>query len=264
MNNFVGDLRVYLVDDELLAINRLKKLLASIDSIEIIGSTISPAAALKFLESERVDVLFLDIEMPGMNGFELLAKIRRQPMVIFTTAYDSYSLKAFEVNSIDYLLKPIEPSQLQRAIEKIQRLRDTAAGLEARTHLHALVSKLADKFSRAVLDQPNRISTRVGSRILFIDLDKVTHFISEDKLTFAATAEAKRYVVDHTIAELEQKFASKGFARIHRGTLVNLSYVDELYRWFAGGMRIKIKGKNPTELTVSRQQVRNLKERLGL
>jgi two-component system LytT family response regulator len=265
MNKLSNALRVYLVDDELLALKRLTKLLAAIDAVEIVGSTTEPSVALEFLESEDVDVLFLDIQMPGMNGFELLAKLRRQqPMIIFTTAYDHYALKAFEVNSIDYLLKPIEPEQLRRALEKVAQLREKAQTLEARARLQSLLLELADRFQPPTRDSLNRISTRVGNRILFLDLDKITHFFSEDKLTFAATTEAKRHIVDYTITELEQKLDSKGFVRIHRATLVNLSYVDELYRWFAGGMRIRIKDKNRTELTVSRDQMKTLKVRLGL
>src|SRR4051812_42578008 len=109
MTDSGNKLRANLVDDELLALNRLSKLIATTNQVEIVGSTTNPATAFEFLESENVDVLFLDIQMPGLNGFELLAKLRRQPLVIFTTAYDKYALKAFEVNSIDYLLKPIEP-----------------------------------------------------------------------------------------------------------------------------------------------------------
>lgn len=264
MNNSGDTLRSYLVDDEPLALNRLSKLLTATNQVEIIGSTTSPADALKFLELTDVDVLFLDIQMPGMNGFELLAKLRRQPMVIFTTAYDKYALKAFEVNSIDYLLKPIEPQQLERALNKIVQLRNTAKSLEARAQFQSLVLKLADQFSPTKGDFPNRISTRIGSRILFIDLDKITHFFSEDKLTFAITEEGKRYVVDYTIVELEQKLSLKNFVCIHRATLVNLSFIDELYRWFGGGMRIRIRDKKRTELTVARGQVKILRERLGL
>ena len=264
MKNFDDTLRTYLVDDEQLALNRLNKLLAATNRVEVVGSTTNPETALNFLESEDVDLLFLDIQMPGMNGFELLSKLPRQPMVVFTTAYDKYALKAFEVNSIDYLLKPIEPQQLERALNKITELRHTAKSIEARAQLQSLVLKLADQFSPAKPDFPNRISTRVGSRILFIDLDKITHFFSEDKLTFAITEEGKRYVVDYTIVELEQKLSLKNFACVHRATLVNLSFIDELYRWFGGGMRIRIRDKNRTELTVARGQVKILKQRLGL
>ena len=115
--------RVYLVDDEPLAVERLDRLLRELPGIELVGSTTDAAAAIQFLNRQPVDALFLDIQMPGMNGFELLAQLTAEPFVIFTTAYDQYALKAFEVNSIDYLLKPVDPEQLRRALGKLERLR---------------------------------------------------------------------------------------------------------------------------------------------
>jgi two-component system, LytTR family, response regulator len=256
-------LRTYLVDDELLALKRLTRLLQVTGCIEIVGSTTSPATALKFLASEKVDLLLLDIQMPGLNGFELLARLPTHPMVIFTTAYDKYALKAFEVNSIDYLLKPVEPRQLDRALKKLALLRDTARSLDMRTHIKSLASKLADQFSSTPAELKDRIHSRVGDRILFINLDEITHFFSEDKLTYAATG-VKKYVVDYTITELEQKLGSKGFLRIHRATLINLSFVGEMDRWFGGRMLVRMKDKDRTELTVARDHVRDLKEKLGL
>lgn len=265
MSNPVKTLRAYLVDDEFLALKRLGRLLDATERVEVAGSATDPSTALEFLQKQSVDLLFLDIQMPGMNGFELLAKLSVQPMVIFTTAYDKYALKAFEVNSIDYLLKPVEPHQLDRALNKFSQLRDSVKSLEAREEFQSLVSKLAESFSPSTSNNfLERVPSRTGDRVLFIDLNKITHFFSEDKLTFAATTEAKKYVVDYTISELEKKFISKGFVRIHRATLVNLSFVDELNRWFGGRLLIRMKDKNRTELTVSRDQVRNLKERLGL
>src|SRR5271165_5017112 len=116
-------LRAYLVDDEALASERLKRMLARHPEVEIIGSATDPAAALDALQNELPDVLFLDIQMPVMNGFELLSRLDEHPFVIFTTAYDEYALKAFEVNSIDYLMKPIDAEHLERALKKLGRLR---------------------------------------------------------------------------------------------------------------------------------------------
>jgi two-component system LytT family response regulator len=124
-----ASLNAYLVDDEPLATERLARMLAKFPEIHIDGTANDPQQALQFLESaggKSIDVLFLDIQMPGMNGFELLARLREQPFVIFTTAFDEYALQAFEVNSIDYLLKPVEAEQLQRAVHKLQRLRAAA------------------------------------------------------------------------------------------------------------------------------------------
>jgi two-component system LytT family response regulator len=263
MDEHAASLRAYLVDDEPLALKRLARMLRARGGVEVVGAATDPAEALEFLTREDVDLLFLDIQMPGMNGFELLARLPKRPLVIFTTAYDKYALQAFEVNSIDYLLKPIEPPQLDRALSKLAALRDSANSVEVRAQLHRLVSKLAGEFAPAPPESVERITSRVGDRVLFIELERITHFFSEDKLTYAATDE-KRYVVDHTIAELEQRLAVKGFARIHRATLVNLSRVDELYRWFGGRMVVRMKDKARTELTVSRDHVKSLKDKLGL
>jgi two-component system LytT family response regulator len=218
---------------------------------------------LKVLTAERVDVLFLDIQMPGMNGFELLSKLDSQPLVIFTTAHDRYALQAFEVNSIDYLLKPVEPSRLDRALRKLTQLSDVAGSLTARAQFQSLVSRLAQEFAPPPREFTERICSRVGDRIVFIELDKVTHFYSKDRLTFAATG-SKTYVVDYTISELEEKLGPKGFLRVHRATLLNLSLVGELHRWFGGRMIVRLKDKERTQLTVARDQVKTLKERLGL
>jgi two-component system LytT family response regulator len=263
MNAMSVTWRAFLVDDEMLALKRLRRLLQATGRIEIVGSTTESSTALKFLLNESVDLLFLDIQMPGMNGFELLAKLATQPAVIFTTAYDKYALRAFEVNSIDYLLKPVDPEQLERALKKLDLLRETGRSLELRAQIQSLITQLANRFSSAPRVSTDRICSRVGDRIMFIELDQITHFFSEDKLTYAAT-EIKNYIVDHTISELEQKLETRGFVRVHRATLINLRFVDELHRWFSGRMLIRMKDKNRTELTVSRDHVKSLKEKLNL
>jgi two-component system, LytTR family, response regulator len=257
-------LRAYLVDDESLALKRLHKLLAATGSVEVVGSTTDQEEAISFLASHQIDVLFLDIQMPGMNGFELLARLGTQPVVIFTTAYDKYALKAFEVNSVDYLLKPIEPQKLERALEKVRRLGETAGAIQVRAQIQSLARSLADCLPSKARHSPDRMSFRVGDRILFVDLDRITHFWSEDKVTFAATDEGAKYIADFSITDLEQKLGSKGFVRIHRSTLVNLAFVDELHRWFGGRMLVRMKDRNQTKLTVSRVQAKNLRDRLGL
>lgn len=256
-------LRAYLVDDELLALNRLRTLLQATGKVAVLGSSTDPNAALEFLLAEKVDLLFLDIQMPGMNGFELLANLPTQPIVIFTTAHDRYALEAFNENSIAYLLKPVDGQQLERALKKVGMLRDSGKSLELRAQLQAAAEQLAKGLSNSSREFNDRICSRIGDRIQFIELDKITHFFVEDRLTYAATEERK-YIVDHSITELEQKLDTKGFARIHRATLVNLRLIDELYRWFGGRMLLRLKTKNRTELTVARDQVKPLKERLGL
>jgi two-component system LytT family response regulator len=252
-------LRVFLVDDEPLALRRLARLLEATGRVEILGSAIDPESALDYLSEQSVDVLFLDIEMPGLNGFEMLARLARQPIVIFTTAYDHYALRAFEVNSIDYLLKPIESEQLDRALNKIERLRQDPPGQDFRL----VFEQLAEQLRSDATNYPDRVASRLGERVQLIETARITHFYAKEKLTYAATEE-KDYVIDWSIAELEQKLDPKKFVRIHRSTLVNLSYVHELHSWFAGGVIVRLKDEKRTELAVARDRVRALKERLGI
>ena len=150
-------------------------------------------------------MLFLDIQMPGMNGFELLSRLAVQPFVIFTTAYDQYALRAFEVNSIDYLLKPVETEQLERALAKLGRLRPVVKpDWQQSPDLPAVLKELAASLHGQRADYPRRIASRVGERISFLDLDAVTHFVARDKLTYAAV-NGREHCVDQTIADLELK-----------------------------------------------------------
>jgi len=251
-------LRVYLVDDEPLALKRLARLLKATGKVQVVGSTTDVESALAFLASESVDALFLDIQMPELNGFELLSRLESQPLVVFTTAFDQYALRAFEVNSIDYLLKPIETEQLDRAISKIERLR----GSEPTQDVRDVVERLAAALRSGKAIYPDKVASRSGERIWFIELSKVTHFLAKDKMTYAVTAE-RSYVIDSTIAELEQKLDPNQFLRIHRSTLLNLSHVQEVSSWFAGGVVVRLNDQKRTELTVARDRVRALKQRLG-
>ena len=142
-------MRAYLVDDEPLAVKRLTRMLDATGRVDIAGSTNDPQAALEFLQAHPVDVLFLDIQMPGLTGFELLGRLDPQPMVIFTTAYDRYALEAFDVNSIDYLLKPIDPERLDRALDKLERLSATAAARHQGAGEGAGGAALAEPATRA-------------------------------------------------------------------------------------------------------------------
>lgn len=252
-------MKAYLVDDEPLALKRLARLLGESGRVVVEGSASDPLEALVEIAKKRPDVLFLDIEMPAMSGFEMLAKLDYQPLVVFTTAYDRYALRAFEVNSIDYLLKPVEREQLERALGKLDRL---MRGAEPRSDLRSLVAELAQELEKREGRYLDRLASRIGDKVEFVETSSVTHFYAKDKLTHAATA-ARHYVVDQTIAELEQKLDPRRFVRIHRSTIVNAAAIKELYNWFGGRMLIRLKdGK--TELGVSRERSAELKSRLGV
>jgi two-component system LytT family response regulator len=251
-------IRAFLVDDEPLALKRLRRLLTETGRVEIAGTSTDPVDALACLASDPPGVLFLDIQMPGMNGFEMLARLDPQPLTIFTTAFDQYALRAFEVNSIDYLLKPVEAQQLARALNKLERL----GGSEPRPDLKAVVAQLAEALRTPRAQFLSRVASRTGERVQFIDLAQVTHFFAEDKLTYASTP-AKNYVVDHTISDLERKLDPAKWVRIHRATLLNIDHLQELDVWFGGRMLARLKDAKRTELQVARDRVRPLRERLG-
>jgi len=231
-------LRVYLVDDEPLALERLARMLAASGRVDIIGKTTEPEEAVTALTSDLPDVCFLDIQMPGSNGFEVLARLPRQPIVVFTTAYDRYALDAFAVNSVDYLLKPIELEHLDRALTKVEQLR--AAAAPSQQQLQSLLRGLTDSFRQNHPQYPDRIASRLGDRLRFLELARVTHFYAEDKMTFAVS-EGKAYGVDHTIAQLEQKLDPQAFFRIHRKMLVNMAWIKELSPLPGGGLNARLK-----------------------
>src|SRR5262245_23902949 len=251
-------LRAYIVDDERLAVQRLTRLLDASGRVEIAGSTTDPEAALNFLNTRSVDVLFLDIQMPGLTGFELLDRLDAHPLVIFTTAYDQYALNAFAVNSIDYLLKPVEADRLEHALDKLERLR--APGTTP-PDLRALARQLAAELQPG--RRLERIASRVGERTTVLETSRVSYFVAKDKLTFAVV-NGREHVIDYTLTDLEERLDARRFVRIHRSTIVNGLFVQELFPAVDGGVLVRLKDERHTELSVARDRVRELKDRLGI
>jgi len=253
-------LRAYLVDDEPLALERLRRLLDRTQRVEVTGFTTEPEEAVKALTEDPPDVCFLDIHMPRLTGFEVLAKLRKQPLVVFTTAYDQYALQAFGVNSVDYLLKPVEPEALERALTKIERLRES--GQSRQPDLQVWLQQLTDSLHDTREDYPDRIASRLGDRLRFLDLANVTHFYAENKLTYAVS-EGKPHCVDYAITALETKLDPKKFVRIHRSTIVNSAWIKEVTSLPGGALNLRLKDAQETDLTVARDRARDFKARVG-
>jgi two-component system LytT family response regulator len=253
-------MKAFLVDDEPIAIDRLRVLLQEHGRVEIVGAGTAPAEVLPAIRESDPDVLFLDIEMPGLSGFELLEQLGApQPLVVFTTAYDQYALDAFKVNSIDYLLKPIERADLARALAKLERV---LHGAEAPGDLVALLEQVRAALARKEPEYLVRVASRTGERVDFIDVADVTHFYAKDKLTFAATP-AKHYALDVAITDLEPRLDPRHWLRIHRSTLVNIGAIKEVHTWFAGKAIVRLKD-GTTELPIPRERVAEVKAKLGL
>jgi two-component system, LytTR family, response regulator len=200
----------------------------------------------------KPDVVFLDIEMPELNAFDMLAQLPHPPLLVFATAYDKYAVNAFEANAIDYLLKPIQQDRLVKTIEKLRatlaRPRD-----EYETMLKRALSELRTS-------PPSKIAARRGRRIVLLSPKEILYARIEDEIVFLHTLN-ERFATDRTIAELEDLLTPAGFCRINRSAIVNLAYARELLPWSSGTWKLKL--SNNTQLEVSRERGRDLKSRIG-
>ena len=249
-------LRAFVVDDERLATERLARLLEQTGQVQVVGTSTDPEAALLQLRDANVDVLFLDIQMPGLTGFDLVARLDRAIPIVFTTAYDRYALDAFEVNSVDYLLKPVEPDRLARCIDKLQRFVGTP-----RPDVRELARELAAQLTPG--RKLERLASRLGERTTILDVPRITHFLARDKLTLACVNGAE-HVVDYSLSDLESRLDSRRFIRVHRSAIVNAAFVQELHPSIDGGLTVRLKDAQGTELPVARDRVARLKASLGI
>lgn len=244
--------KTLLIDDESLALQRLSRLLEGYrDQIRIVDTASDGPDALEKIKKYSPDLIFLDIQMPGLTGFEVLERLDNPPMVIFCTAYDEYALKAFDTNSIDYLLKPVEPDRLAKSIKKLKRL--------SQNEKETLNLRLDHLLNSLKQPQTRRIQVRIGDRIKFVDTEDIVFFQAKDKYVELHTRD-DFYIISQTLNQLEEELPPADFIRIHRSAMVHLKYVDEVVRWFSGGYKVKMKDNTGTELPVSRGE----KHKLGL
>jgi two-component system LytT family response regulator len=239
-----------LVDDEELALLRLKKLLAPYsDTIHIVGTAGSGQEAVSVINELQPDLVFLDIQMPELNGFEVLENLDYMPLVIFSTAYDQYALRAFETNSIDYLLKPVSSERLKEAIEKLERL---TASAYADTNQN-LISLLND-----INAKPGKLQVRVGKKIKLIDVGDICYFKADNKYVEVHTFD-QMYLVTKPLHDIENTLP-RSFRRIHRSCIVNSDFVDEIVPMSKSVHLVILKDQQRSRLTMSRNYKDNLLE----
>ena len=248
--------RAILVDDEPLARKRLRRLLEAHPEIEVVGEAGDGPSALSVIGTARPDIVFLDVQMPGMTGFDVLAQLRERPHVIFVTAYDEFAVRAFDEQALDYLLKPVEPARLARALSRLPA--DDAPKAETDGRLDQLLQAMS-----RVTAAPTRLAARQGARVSLIEPASIIFCRAEDKYTVVYTAGGE-HVVDRTIEELARTLDPAVFLRIHRSTLVNLDFVKELTAVDGGRFVVVLKDTQATKLYASRAGAKLLRERFDI
>ena len=246
-------LRVAIVDDEKPARDRLRRLLAAMPEVELVGEAGDVASAVELLDREKPDLCLLDVQIPGGDGFDVLRLAKHMPQVVFTTAFEHYAVRAFEVKSLDYLLKPVHRERLQDAVHRAQ-LASGRGAAESDT-IRRLLEEIRAQRPAAT---PQRIPAKRGARILLLDPGDVIWFESEGELVHARAADG-RALVERPLAELEELLTGS-FFRIHRSYLVNLSKVGAIVPEEGGTYRVVMKDDAHTALPLSRRQAQKLRE----
>jgi two-component system LytT family response regulator len=245
--------KVLLIDDEPLARQRLRRLLKVHEHIQIIGEAGNGAEGLQQIEDLNPDLIFLDIEMPVYNGFEMLSRVNDPPKVIFTTAYDQYAVKAFEEESVDYLLKPIEQERLAKAVNRLQQRKNPAYVIP----LEALMKQLNKK------KEIKSITVKIGDRIILVKLQELAFIEAEDKYVFLNTTDGKRHLTDFTLAALEDKLP-EDFVRISRSSIIHAELIREIRKSFNGTLCFIMNDTAGSKLNSSRSYGPALKERFDI
>ena len=242
-------MRAIIIDDERLARTELKKLLQDFPEIEVVDEAANAEEGIAKIDSLHPDLVFLDIQMPGKTGFEMLSELDRAPHVIFTTAYDEYALKAFEVNALDYLLKPIEPKRLADAVQKLN---------VAETKDNHIAP---ENFNRSILSEEDQVFVKDGERCWFVKLSDIRLFESVGNYAKVFFGPNKPLILK-SLNALEERLDQKVFFRANRKHIVNLRLIEKIEPYFNGGLLLELKGSEKIE--VSRRQTVKFKEMMSL
>ena len=248
--------RTLIADDEQPALDRLKKLLTEhSEKIELIGEAMNGLECVEMIDRLKPDLLFLDIQMPGLNGFEVLQQTSHSPVVIFCTAYDEYALKAFETNSIDYIVKPVKAERIQKSIEKLE-------SLIRKPDKQKMLQLIDSYISHAPKKEITSMPVKVGVRMLYVQIEDIVYFSADEKYVNIHTTDGKTYLSDLTLKILEEKLGDK-FRRVHRSLLVNSNLIREINRHYGSRFILKMDDSEGTILMTGRNyydQVKSLME----
>jgi two-component system, LytTR family, response regulator LytT len=260
------DLRAVLVDDEQLARDELGYLLGQLGGVEVIGQAGNGLEAITTIDRLRPDVVFLDVQMPGLTGFEVARQLldtRASSQIIFVTAYDQHAIEAFEVNAVDYLLKPVEQGRLEVAVDRARRRidsdRQAEPGVKNAAELEKIIQLVAERQSRR-----ERLAIKVGERFLLVQADDIIYASLADEGISVVTSQHAGTSNYRTLDELHERLDPTVFWRVHRAHLVNINKIKEIVPWFSRNYILRMKDEKSTEIPVSRVQTRRLREYLKL
>ncbi|MFN5914085.1 MAG: LytR/AlgR family response regulator transcription factor [Chitinophagaceae bacterium] len=242
--------RAIIIDDERLARNELKKLLSEYDEIDVIAEASNADDAVVLINEQQPDLIFLDIQMPAKTGFDRLSELDRSPLVVFTTAHDEYALRAFEVNALDYLLKPIDPKRLSDAVQKIMNVEEREDSEEG-----------IREENRGILRDNDQVFVKDGEKCWFVRLSDIRLFESVGNYARVFFG-ANRPLILKSLNSLEERLDTKTFFRANRKHIVNLRMIEKVEPFFNGGLLLEIRGGEKIE--VSRRQAVRFKEMMSL
>lgn len=237
-------LKAIIVDDERLARKELRSLLADFAEISIVGEAENLTETVNLIQTHNPDVVFLDIQLSNENGFDLLEKVEKDFKLIFVTAFDEFAIRAFEINALDYLLKPVNPERLAKTLERL---------LEAEEKNEICLRKL---------EYEDRLFLELGERSRFLKVSSIKCICADGDYTQVFTDEGKKHLVTKSLKEWEDRLPEKYFIRIHRSTIVNLEFIEKVETWFSRSYQIYLRDlKEP--LTVSRRYAAQLKHKFS-
>ncbi|MEI2748222.1 MAG: LytTR family DNA-binding domain-containing protein [Ferruginibacter sp.] len=258
-------MRILIIEDEDLAVKKLQKTLAAVEPNAVVaGIADSIHSAVEWLqENQQPDLILMDIELADGQSFEIFNLVEVKSPVIFTTSYDEFALKAFKVNSIDYLLKPIQKEELQAALSKFRQLKSAHSGSDDQTgiNIDSLVKQLQQKLQPK--DFRKRFLVKFAQKLVSIEVDDIAYFYSDGRLNFFKTKDNKKYVVDYTMDELEDMLNPEKYFRISRSFYVSVESIDKIEDYFGNRLILQLKPEVDKEALVSREKVTDFKKWMG-
>jgi two-component system LytT family response regulator/two-component system response regulator LytT len=256
-------LKAVVVDDEQLAREELIYMLEQMPNLEVIGQAGNGLEAIGVVERVSPDVLFLDVQMPGLNGFEVAHRLIQNgttPSIVFVTAFDRHAIEAFEVNAVDYLLKPVEAARLTTTVDRVRRRLASERGIaRPGAELDRLVQLLSQR-----QEHREQLAVRIGDRFLLIQADEVVHASVDNDVITVVTNSLSGTSNYRTLDELQARLDPAVFWRVHRSHLVNINKIKEIVPWFSRNYILKMRDAKGSEIPVSRSQTKRLREYLKL